>query len=113
MAGSPASAQEGLTMAHDKIDVHAHYIPEAYCDALVTAGQAHPDGIPALPEWNQALALGTMDKLDVRLAILSISSPGVHFGDGSGAVALARTVNETGAQIARATPDRLGFFAAL
>jgi predicted TIM-barrel fold metal-dependent hydrolase len=113
MAGSPASAQEGLTMAHDKIDVHAHYIPEAYRDALVTAGQAHPDGIPALPEWNQALALGTMDKLDVRLAILSISSPGVHFGDGSGAVALARTVNETGAQIARATPDRFGFFAAL
>jgi 6-methylsalicylate decarboxylase len=45
-----------------------------------------------------------MDKLDVRLAILSISSPGVHFGDpaAAAAVALARAVNETGAQIARA-----------
>jgi len=36
-------------MARDRIDVHAHYIPETYRDALVAAGQAHPDGIPALP----------------------------------------------------------------
>jgi 6-methylsalicylate decarboxylase len=113
MAGSAASAQEGLTMARDRIDVHAHYIPETYRDALVAAGQGHPDGIPALPEWNQALALDAMDKLEVRLAILSISSPGVHFGDGAAAIELARTVNEAGAQIARATPQRFGFFAAL
>jgi predicted TIM-barrel fold metal-dependent hydrolase len=113
MAGSAASAREGLTMARDKIDVHAHYIPDTYRDALVTAGQAQPDGIPALPEWNQALALDAMDKLNVRLAILSISSPGVHFGDAAAAAELARTVNETGAQIARATPERFGFFATL
>jgi 6-methylsalicylate decarboxylase len=100
-------------MPKDKIDVHAHYIPKAYRDALVAAGHAQPDGIPALPEWDQALAIDAMDKLDVRLAILSISSPGVHFGDADAAVALARAVNETGAQIATATPDRFGFFAAL
>src|SRR3979490_2584557 len=102
-----------MNMARDRIDVHAHYIPETYRDALMAAGQAHPDGIPALPDWNQALALGAMDKLHVRLAILSISSPGVHFGDAAAAMALARTVNETGAQIARATPERFGFFATL
>jgi predicted TIM-barrel fold metal-dependent hydrolase len=102
-----------MNMARDRIDVHAHYIPETYRDALMAAGQAHPDGIPALPDWNQALALGAMDKLHVRLAILSISSPGVHFGDAAAAVALARTVNETGAQIARDTPERFGFFATL
>jgi predicted TIM-barrel fold metal-dependent hydrolase len=54
-----------------------------------------------------------MDKLEVRLAILSVSSPGVHLGDAAAAVELARTVNEAGAQIARATPQRFGFFAAL
>jgi hypothetical protein len=32
-----------------------------YRDALVAAGQAQPDGFPALPEWNQALALDAMD----------------------------------------------------
>jgi hypothetical protein len=73
-----------------RIDVHAHYLPEAYHDALVAAGQAQPDGIPALPEWNEALALAAMDELDVRLAILSISSPGVHFGDAAAATELAR-----------------------
>jgi 6-methylsalicylate decarboxylase len=100
-------------MARDRIDVHAHYLPEPYRGALVAAGKGQPDGIPALPEWNQALALDAMDKLEVRLAILSISSPGVHFGDAAAAVELARTVNEAGAQIARATPQRFGFFAAL
>ncbi|HEX9497581.1 MAG TPA: amidohydrolase, partial [Mycobacterium sp.] len=64
-------------------------------------------GIPALPEWNEALALDAMDKLSVRLAILSISSPGVHFGDDAAAVALARAVNETGAQISAAAPQRV------
>jgi predicted TIM-barrel fold metal-dependent hydrolase len=100
-------------MPHDKIDVHAHYIPEVYRDALVAGGQAQPDGIPGLPEWNEEIALTGMDTLGVRLAILSISSPGVHFGDGAAAAALARAVNETGAKIARAKPSRFGFFAAV
>jgi predicted TIM-barrel fold metal-dependent hydrolase len=100
-------------MPHDKIDVHAHYIPEVYRDALVAAGQAEPDGIPGLPEWDEEIALAGMDTLGVRLAILSISSPGVHFGDAAAAAALARAVNETGAKIARAKPSRFGFFAAV
>jgi predicted TIM-barrel fold metal-dependent hydrolase len=100
-------------MPADKIDVHAHYLPQVYRDALVTAGQTQPDGIPALPDWSEAQAIDAMDKLDVRLAILSISSPGVHFGDAHAAGALARAVNETGAQITAANPDRFGFFAAL
>jgi hypothetical protein len=54
-----------------------------------------------------------MGELDVRLAILSISSPGVHFGEAAAAVELARAVNEAGAHIVRAKPGRFGFFAAL
>jgi 6-methylsalicylate decarboxylase len=100
-------------MPRDRIDVHAHYIPEVYRDALIAAGQAQPDGIPALPEWDETLALAAMDKLDVRQAIVSISSPGVHFGDATAAVSLAREVNEVGAQIVRARPGRFGFFAVL
>jgi len=68
----------------------------------VAGGHSQRDGIPALPAWSEEMALTGMDKLDVRLAILSTSSPGVHFGDPAAAVALARAVNETGAQIARA-----------
>jgi predicted TIM-barrel fold metal-dependent hydrolase len=96
-----------------RIDVHAHYLPEVYRDALVAAGQDRPDGIPVLPEWSVELALAAMEQLEVRLAILSISSPGVHFGDAAAAAELARGINETGAQITRANPGRFGFFAVL
>jgi predicted TIM-barrel fold metal-dependent hydrolase len=96
-----------------KIDVHAHYLPQVYRDALVAAGQAQPDGIPGLPEWSETMAVDAMDRLDVRFAVLSISSPGVHFGDAAAAVELARAVNEAGARIATARPNRFGFFAAL
>jgi predicted TIM-barrel fold metal-dependent hydrolase len=102
-----------MNMSAGKIDVHAHYLPQVYRDALVAAGQAQPDGIPGLPEWNETMAVDAMDRLDVRFAVLSISSPGVHFGDAAAAVELARAVNETGAQIATARPHRFGFFAAL
>lgn len=100
-------------MSQDKIDVHAHFIPEVYREALVAAGQHRPDGIPALPQWSEESALAAMDELGIRLAILSISSPGVHFGDAAAAVELAHAVNEAGARIVRATPNRFGLFAVL
>jgi predicted TIM-barrel fold metal-dependent hydrolase len=100
-------------MFQDKIDVHAHFIPEEYREALIAAGKDRPDGIPALPQWSEELALASMHELGIRLAILSISSPGVHFGDGAAAVELARSVNKAGARIVRSTPNRFGLFAAL
>ncbi len=45
--------------------------------------------------------------------MLSISSPGVHFGDDDAARALAREVNTHGARVAQARPDRFGLFAIL
>lgn len=41
-----------------------------------------------------------MDQLGIRTAMLSISSPGVHFGDDMAARTLARRLNETGAELA-------------
>ena len=36
-------------MFQAKVDVHAHFIPDEYREALIAAGQDRPDGIPALP----------------------------------------------------------------
>jgi len=33
----------------DRIDMHAHFLPRFYREALVAAGQERPDGIRALP----------------------------------------------------------------
>ena len=49
----------------------------------------------------------------VGTAVLSVSSPGAHFGHDAAARALARQVNEFGAGVARKYPDRFGHFASL
>lgn len=93
------------------LDVHCHYLPDFYRDALIAAGHAQPDGMPAIPHWSESDALEAMDSVGVAKAYLSISSPGVHFGDDAAARALARAVNEEGARLSRAHPDRFGFLA--
>ena len=54
-----------------------------------------------------------MDRWGVATAMLSISSPGTHFGDDAAACRLTREVNEAGAAICRAHPGRFGHFASL
>lgn len=100
-------------MSRRRIDVHAHFVPEVYGQALVAAGITRPDGIKATPEWSEDLHLATMDRLDVETAILSISTPGVHFGDDVAAASLARSVNEEAAAVRARNPGRFGFFASL
>ncbi len=96
-----------------RIDVHAHYVPDFYREAAVAAGHEHPDGIPAFPDWNPAMAIELMDKVGIATAMLSVSSPGVHFGDDAAARDLARSVNEAGAELVKAHPGRFGLFASL
>jgi predicted TIM-barrel fold metal-dependent hydrolase len=96
-----------------RIDVHAHFLPDFYRHALIEAGEGQPDGIHALPEWDEESALRTMDMLGVRTALLSISSPGVHFGDDIRAADLACRCNDEGARLRHAHPARFGHFASL
>lgn len=100
-------------MTNSRIDVHAHFVTDHYRDALIAAGHDHPDGIKAIPEWTPTAALETMDRLGVQTSILSVSSPGVHFGDDARAAELARTVNEDAVHLRESHPGRFGFFATL
>jgi predicted TIM-barrel fold metal-dependent hydrolase len=96
-----------------KIDVHAHYLPPGYADELRSAGLAYPDGMPGYPEWSPQRALETYDRLGIVTGMLSISSPGVHYGDDAAAIRLARRVNEVGADTVADFPTRFGLFAEL
>jgi 6-methylsalicylate decarboxylase len=96
-----------------RIDVHAHYLPDEYRTAATAAGHAQPDGMPGLPEWSVASALEVMDANGIETAMLSVSSPGVYFGDEAAAAALARSVNEAGAAAVAAHPSRFGLFASV
>ncbi len=96
-----------------RVDVHAHYLPATYRQAAIDAGLQHADGIPALPDWDPAAAIAMMDSLHISTAMLSISSPGVHFGNDAAARALAREVNEVATRTAASHPGRFGFFASV
>ena len=95
------------------IDVHAHFVTDDYVRVAKAAGHLHPDGMPGYPSWDAATHLQLMDQWGVRTSILSISSPGVHFGDDQAARTLARQVNDFGAKVARQHPGRFGHFASL
>ena len=84
-------------MRAPRIDIHSHFVPDFYRQALLDAGHSRPDGIKAIPEWSARSALALMDELNIRTSVLSISSPGVHFGDPRAAAELARHVNDEGA----------------
>jgi predicted TIM-barrel fold metal-dependent hydrolase len=95
------------------VDVHAHFLTDHYVQAAKDAGHIHPDGVPGWPTWNPDRHLELMDRWGVASSLLSISSPGVSFGDPAADRALARHVNDTGAQLRRTHPDRFGHFASL
>jgi len=92
-----------------RIDVHAHYLPDFYREALVEHGHAQPDGFPYVPEWSADEHVAFMDRLGIERSLLSVSSPGVRFGD----VDLARAVNEAGRRAVLDHPGRFGLLASL
>jgi predicted TIM-barrel fold metal-dependent hydrolase len=95
------------------IDVHAHFLLPEYVTAAERAGHLRPDGMPAWPVWNADRHLQLMDRTGIAKSILSVSSPGVHFGDDFRAQVLARRMNEAAAELGKDHPGRFGFFASL
>ena len=100
-------------MSEELVDVHAHFLSARYLDAAVAAGHVVPDGMPGWPSWSADDHLSLMDRHGIAKSLLSVSSPGVHFGDDRAARFLARHVNEFGAEVVRIHPDRFGLFASL
>jgi predicted TIM-barrel fold metal-dependent hydrolase len=95
------------------IDVHSHFLTPEYVAAAERAGHQMPDGMPAWPSWSVQRHLDLMDQHGIARSVLSVSSPGVHFGDDSRAGVLARAVNEAAAELIKDHPGRFGFFASL
>ncbi|MFD7709563.1 amidohydrolase family protein [Streptomyces sp. NPDC059785] len=107
---TPASTPADATAL---VDVHAHFVTDSYVRRARAAGHELPDGMPGWPSWSAREHLDLMDRSGIGTAMLSVSSPGVHFGDPAAARALAREVNEDGAAIVRDHPGRFGLFASL
>jgi 6-methylsalicylate decarboxylase len=97
------------------IDVHAHFTTPSYIEKAKAAGQREADGMPESwwPQWSADRHLELMGELGISRSILSMSSPGVYFGDGAAARSLARELNTFAAEITREHSAAFGFFASL
>lgn len=95
-------------MTTGRIDLHQHLVPRGYPEAFAAAGGGH-----ALPEWSPAGALAMMDEHAIATGVLSLSTPGTHFGDDAAARQLTEQINDTHAELVKDRPDRFGMFATL
>lgn len=98
-----------------KIDVHSHFLPPFYSEALRNNGHAKPDGMPGLPDWSEGEHLSMMNKLGISKSILSGSSPGCHLVPGNDELgrSLSRQCNRFAADLKKRHPSRFGYFASL
>lgn len=93
--------------APHRIDVHHHISPPAYIAEL------DPKGIPLTREtreWTPAQSIELMDKGGVQLALTSITTPGLWFGDAAVSRRLARACNDYAAKLVSDHPKRFGMF---
>lgn len=97
------------------IDTHHHFFPPAYLEPLAAWNdQARlPGQTPIQRAWTVNRALDDMQRNGVATAVLSISTPGIWFGEAQAARKMARICNDYGAELARAHPGRFGLFASV
>jgi predicted TIM-barrel fold metal-dependent hydrolase len=106
------SSAQGRSVASARpfrIDTHTHFSTPKLFDLATARGVNQA----TLKDWTPERMLEQMEEGAVATSILSISDPGVHFGDNAAARALARECNEYAARMMRDHPGRFGFFAVL
>src|SRR5215467_7172530 len=100
-AGQPAALRP--------IDVHHHFAPPAW----VSEVRGRPLLQPANTTWTPEKSIDDMDRGGVAGAVVSITNPGLWFGDATATRRLARACNEFGAKLVQDHPTRFGLFAAM
>src|SRR5215212_9143908 len=102
-------------MSSKRIDVHHHFVTSEYVEELAKVGVVEAGGVPLaqLERWRPEDSLAVMDRYGIGTAFLSLSSPGLCFGDAEKAREMARSLNEFAAGCTRRWPGRFGYFAVL
>jgi predicted TIM-barrel fold metal-dependent hydrolase len=75
----------------------------------MAGGRMHP----AYASWSSGQMIAAMDEQGVATAVLSLTTPGVWFGNPKTAARTARRVNEYAADLVQSHPGRLGLFAVI
>jgi aminocarboxymuconate-semialdehyde decarboxylase len=122
---SKAKPRRGASTAAAAIDIHAHYFPEVYLQAIETHGERFGIALdrsdPAGPGIRVGAMLGghlrrefydlparikEMNRAGVQVHALSLTFPMVYWADAELGTRLARAVNDGMSAAHRAYPDR-------
>jgi len=104
-----AFAQAATPARPHRIDIHHHFAPPAW----IAEVKGRPLLQPANSNWTPAQSIEDMDRGGVAAAMVSITNPGLWFGDAAVTRRLARACNEYGAKLVQDHPTRFGLFAAM
>ena len=102
------SQSAGANRPH-RIDIHHHFAPPAW----VTSVRGRPLLQAANTTWTPEKSIEDMDRGGVAAAVVSVTNPGLWFGDKAATRQLARACNEFGARLVADHPTRFGLFAAM
>ena len=102
------SQSAGSNRPH-RIDVHHHFAPPAW----VTEVKGRPLLQAANTMWTPEKSIEDMDRGGVAAAVVSVTNPGLWFGDKAVTKRLARACNDYGARLVADHPTRFGLFAAV
>ncbi len=91
------------------LDVHAHLTPPEYVQDLAGTNLLTP---PTL-NWSLSKHLDDMAAAGVTTSILSVTTPGVSFGDADRTRVIARHVNDYAAKLVSDHKGQLGMFVAM
>lgn len=109
-AGLALGTRTVLSQPAGRIDVHHHFAPPYWL--RVTDGIS-PATSGIWKPWTPERSLDSMDQGGCQTAIISITTPGMAFGDNEQTRRLARDANEYAAKMRSDHPGRFGIFAAL
>src|ERR1700690_1917740 len=105
----------------NRIDIHSHYAPPEWVRAIAAKKAkgifGNGDIIGTFKDWTPSKSIEQMDQAGIATSVVSITTPGVWFGDSESprdAVRqLARQCNDYGAKMAKDFPGRFGLFGVL
>lgn len=106
--GARGALAQPRPAAH-RIDVHHHFNTPRWLSAVATRERLNPRA----RDWTAAQSIDEMDRNGVATSMLSITNPGLWFGDSEATRSLTRDCNDRLAVLVRDHPGRFGSFAAM
>jgi predicted TIM-barrel fold metal-dependent hydrolase len=107
--GMAAFAQAPSGRKAQRIDIHHHFAPPAWLAAV----KGRPLLQTANTTWTPEQSIEDLDRAGSAAAVISITNPGLWFGDNQATNQIARACNEYGAKLVQQYPTRFGLFAAM